>query len=166
MRLKVRGQQFYLYLFEDWFSRKVVGWQVFDGESAELAGQLPQGICTRQGITSGQLTGHSDNGAPMKGETTLASMQRLGVAHMRRRWVTELAHRGKPSASPQRQRLCSAMPAWTGHCPKRALVHERARQENPRRWSGQPRGWAHVDVFHLNSQTPQIKEPQHMQKTA
>ena len=34
---QVRGQHFYLYLFEDLFSRKIVGWQVFDGESAELA---------------------------------------------------------------------------------------------------------------------------------
>ena len=38
---QVRGQHFYLYLFEDLFSRKIVGWQVFDCESAELAGQLP-----------------------------------------------------------------------------------------------------------------------------
>lgn len=28
---------------------------------------------------------HSDNGSPMKGETTLATMQRLGVAHSRSR---------------------------------------------------------------------------------
>jgi len=30
---QVRGQHFYLYLFEDLFSRKAVGWQVFDCES-------------------------------------------------------------------------------------------------------------------------------------
>ena len=82
---QVRGQHFYLYLFEDLFSRKIVGWQVFDGESAELASQLLQGICARQGIRPGQLTVHSDNGAPMKGETMLATMQRLGVAHTRSR---------------------------------------------------------------------------------
>lgn len=33
----VRGLFLYLYLFVDIFSRKVVGWQVFDGESAESA---------------------------------------------------------------------------------------------------------------------------------
>ena len=82
---QVRGQHFYLYLFEDLFSRKIVGWQVFDCESAELASQLLQGICARQGIGPGQLTVHSDNGAPMKGETMLATMQRLGVAHTRSR---------------------------------------------------------------------------------
>ena len=29
---QVRGQHFYLYLFEDLFSRQIVGWQVFDYE--------------------------------------------------------------------------------------------------------------------------------------
>lgn len=38
----MRGQHFYLYLFEDLFSRKIVGWQVFDCESAQLAGGLLQ----------------------------------------------------------------------------------------------------------------------------
>ena len=82
---QVRGQHFYLYLFEDLFSRKIVGWQVFDRESAELASQLLRDICERQGIRPGQLTVHSDNGSPMKGETMLAAMQRLGVAHSRSR---------------------------------------------------------------------------------
>ena len=74
-----------LYLFVDLFSRKIVGWQVFDCESAELASQLLQDICARQGIPPGRLVVHSDNGSPMKGETMLATMQRLGVAPSRSR---------------------------------------------------------------------------------
>ncbi len=81
----VRGMHFYLYLFVDIFSRKIVGWQVFDCESAELAAGLLRDICERQSIPEGQLTVHSDNGSPMKGETMLATMQRLGVAHSRSR---------------------------------------------------------------------------------
>lgn len=81
----VRGMYFYLYLFVDLFSRKIVGWQVFDSESAEQAAELLQDICARQGITAGQLVVHSDNGSPMKGETMLATMQRLGVAPSRSR---------------------------------------------------------------------------------
>lgn len=81
----VRGIHFYLYLFVDLFSRKIVGWQVFDSESAELAAGLLQDICARQGIAAGQLVVHSDNGSPMKGETMLATMQRLGVAPSRSR---------------------------------------------------------------------------------
>jgi transposase InsO family protein len=82
---QVRGSYFYLYLFVDLFSRKVVGWQVYDCESAELASGLLQDICARQGCVPGQLVVHSDNGAPMKGETMLATMQRLGVAPSRSR---------------------------------------------------------------------------------
>jgi len=81
----IRGVYFYLYLFMDLFSRKIVGWQVFDRESAELASQLLQDICERQNISVNQLTVHSDNGSPMKGETMLAMMQRLGVAASRSR---------------------------------------------------------------------------------
>ena len=62
-----------------------MGWQVFDCESAELASQLLQDICARHGIAPGQLMVHSDNGSPMKGETMLATLQRLGVAPSRSR---------------------------------------------------------------------------------
>ena len=55
-----------LHLFVDLFSRKIVGWQVFDCESAELAGQLLLDICQRRRITTGQHTVHSDNGLLMK----------------------------------------------------------------------------------------------------
>lgn len=81
----VRGIHFYLYLFVDLFSRRIVGWQVYDCESAERASQLLQDICERRGIAPDQLTVHSDNGSPMKGETMLATMQRLGVAASRSR---------------------------------------------------------------------------------
>ena len=82
---QVRGVYFYLYLFVDVFSRKIVGWQVFDCESAELASELLIDICHRQGVQPGQITVHSDNGSPMRGETMLTTMQRLGVAQSRSR---------------------------------------------------------------------------------
>lgn len=82
---QVRGAYFYLYLFVDLFSRKIVGWQVFDCESADLASQLLVDICQRHAVAPDQLTVHSDNGAPMKGESMLATMQRLGVAASRSR---------------------------------------------------------------------------------
>jgi transposase InsO family protein len=81
----VRGVYFYLYLFVDLFSRKIVGWQVYDSESADRAGQLLTDICARQHIAPQQLTLHSDNGSPMKGEAMLATLQRLGVAASRSR---------------------------------------------------------------------------------
>jgi len=81
----VRGRYFYLYLFIDLFSRKIVGWQVYDSESALRASELLTDICCAQAIAPGQLTLHSDNGGPMKGETMLATLQRLGVAASRSR---------------------------------------------------------------------------------
>lgn len=36
----VRGQFYYLYLFEDIYSRKAVGWEVYEQESGELAAGL------------------------------------------------------------------------------------------------------------------------------
>lgn len=82
---EVRGIYFYLYLFVDLFSRQIVGWQVYDCESAALASGLLQSICERNAIEPNRLTVHSDNGSPMKGETMLATMQRLGVAASRSR---------------------------------------------------------------------------------
>ena len=38
----VRGQYFYLYLIEDIYSRKIVGWEVHEQESGELAAELLQ----------------------------------------------------------------------------------------------------------------------------
>ena len=81
----VRGSFFYLYLYVDIFSRKIVGWQVFDTESAQHAADLLLDICKQHQIEPGQLTVHSDNGAPMKGQTMLAMMQALGVVPSRSR---------------------------------------------------------------------------------
>ena len=75
----IRRQFFYLYLFMDIFSRKIVGWQVYAEESSTLAGELLRDLCYREGIQSNQLILHSDNGGPMKGATMLATLQQLGV---------------------------------------------------------------------------------------
>jgi putative transposase len=81
LKSHVRGQFFYLYLVEDVWSRKILGWEVHDVESTDLAGALLQRIRAEAGADV-DLRGwvlHSDNGSPMKGATMLATMQRLGV---------------------------------------------------------------------------------------
>jgi len=75
----VKGLFFYLYLVMDIFSRKVVGWQVYEEESSAQAANLMMDICAREGIERDQVTLHSDNGSPMKGATMLATLQQLGV---------------------------------------------------------------------------------------
>ncbi|MGH7852064.1 MAG: IS3 family transposase [Candidatus Binatia bacterium] len=76
----IRGAYYYLYLVEDIYSRMIVGWRIEEVESAEHAGRLIERISQEQGIAKGQLTLHSDNGAPMKGVTLLATLERMGVA--------------------------------------------------------------------------------------
>ena len=75
----IRGIHFYLYLFVDIFSRKIVGWQIYETESSELAAEVMRDICERENIAPGRVILHSDNGSPMKGATMLATLQALGV---------------------------------------------------------------------------------------
>jgi len=76
---QVRGVFLYLYLVMDIYSRKVVGWQVYEAESSALAADLMTDICHREGVQRQQVTLHSDNGSPMKGATLLATLHVLGV---------------------------------------------------------------------------------------
>jgi len=76
----IRGAYYYLYLVEDIFSRMIVGWAVEEVESAEHSARLIDWACREHGIARGQLTLHADNGAPVKGATLLATLERLGVA--------------------------------------------------------------------------------------
>lgn len=76
---QIKGLFLYLYLVMDVYSRKIVGWQVYENESSELAGELMKDICQREGVKPDQVTLHSDNGGPMKGATMLATLQQLGV---------------------------------------------------------------------------------------
>ena len=75
----VKGIFFYLYLVMDIYSRKIVGWQVYEEESSDLAADLMTDICQREKIKRHQVTLHSDNGSPMKGATMLATLQQLGI---------------------------------------------------------------------------------------
>ena len=75
----VREIFLYLFLVMDVYSRKIVGWQIHEYESAGLAADLMVDICARENISKHQITLHSDNGSPMKGATMLATLQKLGV---------------------------------------------------------------------------------------
>lgn len=79
LRSPVRGEYYYLYLFLDVWSRKIVGWDVFDRECNEVAATLFLQICTENNIDPDGLVLHSDNGGPMKGATMLATLEKLGV---------------------------------------------------------------------------------------
>ena len=75
----VRGVFYYLYLMLDLYSRKVVGWEVYEVESMQLSSELLDASVKREGADGKKLVLHADNGGPMKGSTMLAKMQQLGV---------------------------------------------------------------------------------------
>jgi putative transposase len=75
----IQGQYFYLYMFLDVYSRKIVGWEVHNTESADCSSRLLQKICVSEKIESDGLVVHADNGSPMKGATMLITMQKLGI---------------------------------------------------------------------------------------
>ncbi len=76
---EIKGIFLYLYLVMDIYSRKIVGWQVYENESSTQAADLMKDICRREDVERNQVTLHSDNGSPMKGATMLATLQELGV---------------------------------------------------------------------------------------
>jgi transposase InsO family protein len=75
----IRGVFYRLYLVEDIFSRKIVGWEVHENESADHASVLIRKACLAEGVHQDGLVLHADNGGPMKGATMLATLQKLGV---------------------------------------------------------------------------------------
>jgi len=75
----VRGSYFYLYLFLDIWSRRIVGAEVHEAQQTELASSLLKKVCRDNHLDAEKLVVHSDNGAPMKGSTMLATMQALGI---------------------------------------------------------------------------------------
>jgi putative transposase len=81
----VRGQYYYLYLIEDIYSRKGVGWEVYEQESGELASELMQRTVLNERCAGKPLVLHSDNGAPMKSVTLLSKLYDLGITLSRGR---------------------------------------------------------------------------------
>lgn len=77
LKTNVNGIYYYLYLFLDIFSRRIVEWEVHTSESSVTASNMLARINSRKYIRG--LTLHSDNGSPMKGLSMLATMYQLGV---------------------------------------------------------------------------------------
>lgn len=75
----VKGIFFYLYLFMDIYSRKIVGWQIYATQSSSLASEIIKDIAKEENIKEGKVSLHSDNGSPMKGATFLSTLQKLGI---------------------------------------------------------------------------------------
>ena len=63
----VAGMFFYLCLIVDIFSRKILGWEVHERESADLTAALIQKAVWAEACISRPLVLHADNGSPLSG---------------------------------------------------------------------------------------------------
>jgi putative transposase len=77
----VAGRWFYLYLILDLYSRKIVGWEVHDTDTADHAAHLVRRTALAEGIAALEVKPvlHGDNGATLKATTVLAMLHWLGV---------------------------------------------------------------------------------------
>jgi putative transposase len=80
LRSEGKGPGYCLYVILDIFSRYIVGWMVAERESSQLAAQLIQETCRKQGVDRDTLTIHADRGGPMTSKTVAELMVELGVA--------------------------------------------------------------------------------------
>lgn len=77
----VLGTWFYLYLILDLYSRKIVGFEVHDSDSADHAAHLVQRTALAEGIHAAleKPVLHGDNGATLKATTVLAMLHWLDI---------------------------------------------------------------------------------------
>jgi putative transposase len=71
---QTQGRWFYLYLILDLYSRKVVGFEVHDTDTAEHAAHLARRTALAEGVHAMPTRPvlHGDNGATLKATTVLA----------------------------------------------------------------------------------------------
>jgi putative transposase len=83
----VKGMFFYLYMILDLYSRKIVGWEIWQEESAANASQLVHRTMINETcfVRTKPLVLHSDNGSPMKASTMLETLYKLGITPSRSR---------------------------------------------------------------------------------
>ena len=77
----IQGRWFYFYLILDLYSRKIVGFEVHDTDSAEHAAHLVRRTALAEGVHAKPVRPvlHGDNGATLKATTVLAMLHWLGI---------------------------------------------------------------------------------------
>jgi len=78
---QIQGRWFYFYLILDLYSRKIVGFEVHDTDSAEHAAHLVRRTALAEGVHAKPVRPvlHGDNGATLKATTVLAMLHWLGI---------------------------------------------------------------------------------------
>lgn len=190
LKRNIKGLFFYLYFIMDVFSRKIVGYEVYENESAEHASSVAKSAYLSEKVNGKEIKLHSDNGSPMKGSTMLSMLEHLGVIpsfsrpsvsndnpysealfktlkycpkypsepfetlRAAREWVhsfvmwynNEHQHKNIKFVTPSERHQGLDIEILKN----REKVYEKARMENPLRWSKNTRNWDYIDEVHLN----------------
>ena len=80
----IKGKYHYWYMVLDIYSRKIVGHEVHEAESAESASRLMRRASLAEGLAGRPLVLHSDYGSAMKGSTMDHTI--IGVATESHAW--------------------------------------------------------------------------------
>lgn len=75
----VKGIYYYLYMVMDIWSRKIVGYEVYESETGELAAQLFDRTVLAEGCRGKGVVLHADNGAPQRSSTLRVKLDSLGL---------------------------------------------------------------------------------------
>ena len=154
LRAAVKGLFYYLYLIVDVFSRDIVGWEVWEEESADHASDLIRRTCIAQGrLTIEPLVLHSDNGSPMKGATMLETLYALGITPSNSR--PRVSNDNPYSESLFKTLKYRPAERHAGKSEEilshRHDVYEAAKAAHPERWNGRDtRDWTDIKAVYLN----------------
>lgn len=77
LKSEVRGLYYYCYMIKDIWKKDIVGWDIHEEESVEVAAAMFRRLKSKRNLRGVRL--HSDNGNPMKGSTMIVTLYNLGV---------------------------------------------------------------------------------------
>lgn len=79
LQSQIRGESYKLYMLEDIFSRKIVGYTLSLRECDKIAAQLIESSLLSEMISGYNLRLHNDNGNPMRAYTFVERIKALGI---------------------------------------------------------------------------------------
>jgi len=77
LKTDVAGLYYYCYMIKDIWKKNIVGWEIHEYESVDLASDLFKRLELKYNLKGIRL--HSDNGNPMRGTTMIITLHNLGV---------------------------------------------------------------------------------------
>jgi len=77
LRSDILGMFYYCYMIKDIWKKNIVGWEIHEYESVDIASDMFQRLELKYDLNGVRL--HSDNGNPMRGATMIITLHNLGV---------------------------------------------------------------------------------------